>query len=216
MSPTQGRSLLKVDDEELPPVLQSTELPLDLDSASDDIPLRRRRPLRMISNDREDSHDLRDRRQHRDHVRKINDASLPEQHRAAHQASLRKSPKVTAKSPGKIHKKPGPQPWASKPIKKNDLETKKEIIREIEDYWGKGFTKTYIPKCHRPLIKRGKAGKRAMYRDHETDPKKWLPSVLKSILSLAKLTQNKAWLKKAMNDVVRYRIKNTGMSMTRA
>jgi hypothetical protein len=50
-----------------------------------------------------------------------------------------------------------------------------------------------------------------MYRDHETDAKKWLPSVLKAILSIAKLTSDKSWLKKAMNDVVRYRIKNTGM-----
>jgi hypothetical protein len=108
------------------------------------------------------------------------------------------------------HKKPGPRAWASKPIKKNDMKAKKEVIREIEAYWGKGFIRKYVPKCHRPLVKRGKAGKRSMNRDHETDPKNWLPSVLKAILMIAKLTDDKDWLKKAMNDVVRFRIKNTG------
>jgi hypothetical protein len=143
-------------------------------------------------------------------MRSINDTTLLNDRSAAHKAMLRKPVTALAKSTGKAPKKPGPRPWASKPIAKNDMAAKKELIREIESYWGKGFIKAYIPKCHRPLIKRGKGGKRAIYRDHETDPKKWLPSVLKAILMIAKLTASKAWLKKAMNDVVRYRIKNTG------
>ncbi|KAF2870190.1 hypothetical protein BDV95DRAFT_595733 [Massariosphaeria phaeospora] len=105
-------------------------------------------------------------------------------------------------------KKPGPKPWAVKPISKNDMNAKKELIKEIEQYWGKGFIRAFIPKCHRPLIKRGK--KRSVYREHENDPKKWMPSVLKAVLMIAKKTDDKAWLKKAMGEVVRYRIKNTG------
>ena len=211
-SPVQEYSPLKVDSDDFVPVMQSQEEQIDHDSSSDDVPLRKQRPLRARSPEREDSYDLRDRRGLRDHTRNINDTSLLDQRRAAHQATLRK-PSVAATKSGKAPKKPGPRPWASKPIAKNDMAAKKEVIREIESYWGKGFIKAYIPKCHRPLVKRGKGGKRAMYRDHETDPKKWLPSVLKAILMIAKLTQNKAWLKKAMNDVVRYRIKNTGMSL---
>ena len=107
-------------------------------------------------------------------------------------------------------KKPGPRRWAPKPIKKNDMKAKKAVIHEIEALWGKGFIRKYIPKCHRPLVKRPKAGKRLMNRSHETDPKNWLPSVLKAILMIAKLTDNKDLLKQAMNDVVRFRIKNTG------
>jgi hypothetical protein len=109
-----------------------------------------------------------------------------------------------------IKPKKGPTAWAAKPIMKNDMKAKKAVIKEIEHLWGKNFIKHYIPKCHRPLVKRGKHSKRSMYRSHETDPKKWLPSVLKAILMIAKLTNNKNWLSKAMNDVVRYRIKNTG------
>ena len=193
--------------------MQSQEHQVDRESSSDDVPLRQQRQLRAPTHDREDGYDLRDRRQLQDHMRDMNDASLLHRRHSAHQNTLSKPPKVAAKSSGKTPKKPGPRPWASKPIKKNDMEAKKEVIREIERYWGKGFIKAYVPKCHRPLVKRGKGGKRAMYRDHETDPKKWLPSVLKAVLMIAKLTQNKAWLKKAMNDVVRYRIKNTGMSL---
>lgn len=115
-----------------------------------------------------------------------------------------------AEAPRKPHKKPGPKPYASKPVMKNDMEAKMEVIREIEELWGKNFIKAYVPKCHRPLIKKRKNGKRTVYRDHETDPKKWLPSVLKAILMIARLTDDKPWLKKAMADVVRYRIKNTG------
>lgn len=107
-------------------------------------------------------------------------------------------------------KKPGPRSWAAKPIMKNDMKAKLEVIHEIERLWGKGFIKAYIPKCHRPLVKRGKTGKRSSYRDHETDPKKWLPSILKAILEIAQLTDDKKWLERAMNDVVRHRIKHTG------
>lgn len=206
-SPVQDYTPPKVDDEELPPIMQSQEQHFDADSSSDDVPLRQQRPMRApAESPRESSYDLRGRRRHHDYA----ESSLLDQRRTAHQATLRKPAKI-AKSTGKAHKKPGPRPWASKPIKKNDMVAKMEVIREIERYWGKGFIRAYVPKCHRPLVKRGKGGKRAIYRDHETDPKKWLPSVLKAILSIARLTADKAWLKKAMNDVVRYRIKNTGM-----
>lgn len=206
-SRVQEYSPLKVDDEELPPIMQSQEQHTVHESSSDDAPLRQHRPLRSSAESpRESSYDLRDRRHH-----DYSDTFLPDQRRAAHQATPRVPAKAIAKSTGKAPKKPGPRPWASKPIKKNDMVAKLEVIREIERCWGKGFIRGYIPKCHRPLVKRGKGGKRAMYRDHETDPKKWLPSVLKAILSIAKLTSDKAWLKKAMNDVVRYRIRHTGM-----
>ena len=108
------------------------------------------------------------------------------------------------------------------------MKAKMEVIREIEKNWGKGFILNYIPKCHRPLQKR-KGGKRAAYRVHETgmwklrvhfcynhsaylcaDPKKWLPSVLKSVLMVSNLTKDKVFLKKAFNDIVRHRIKHTG------
>lgn len=203
----------KADSEEITPVEQSQDQQGGRESSSDDVPLRQQHLPRAPI--REGSHNLRDRRQLRDHMLYVDDASSLDQRRAAHQATLRKPPKGEAKSSVKVGKKPGPRPWASKPIMKNDMAAKKEVIREIESFWGKGFIKAYIPKCHRPLVKRGKGGKRAIYRDHETDPKKWLPSVLKAILMIAKLTTNKMWLKKAMNDVVRYRIKNTGMSLFR-
>jgi hypothetical protein len=107
-------------------------------------------------------------------------------------------------------KKPGPKPWSMKPLTKNDLEAKKELIAEIERYWGKSFIKTFIPKCHRPLVKKGKHGKRSSFRQSENDPKKWMPSVLKAILMIAKKTDDKQWLKEQMRDVVTYRIKHTG------
>ncbi|KAJ4371859.1 hypothetical protein N0V86_008413 [Didymella sp. IMI 355093] len=199
-SPVRDLSPPKVDDEDLPPVMKSQQQLFDCDSSRDDVPLRQQRPIRApAESPRESSYDLGT----------FSDNHL-NQRRTAHQATLRKPSKAVAKSTGKAPKKPGPRPWASKPIKKNDMVAKLEVIREIEQYWGKGFIRAYLPKCHRPLVKKGKGGKRAIYRDHETDPKKWLPSVLKAILSIAKLTADKAWLKKAMNDVVRYRIKNTG------
>ncbi|KAL5117304.1 hypothetical protein ACEQ8H_004749 [Pleosporales sp. CAS-2024a] len=97
----------------------------------------------------------------------------------------------------------------TKPTMKNDVGAKREVIREIQGYWGKGFIKAYIPQCHRPLVKRDNASKRSN-REHEMNAMNWLPSVLKSILMIAKLTNDKHWLKQAMNDVVRYRIKHTG------
>ncbi|KAF1925985.1 uncharacterized protein M421DRAFT_229145 [Didymella exigua CBS 183.55] len=195
----------KVDDDELPPAMQLQEQHFDRDFSSGNTPLRQLRPLRApASSPRESSHDPRE------HPQDATEISLLDQQRAAHQATLRKPPKAPAQPPGKASRKPSRRPAASKPIKKNDMVAKLEVICEIERCWGAGFIRAYVPKCHRPLVKRGRDGKRAMYREHEADPKKWLPSVLKAILSLAKMTANKAWLKKAMNDVVRYRIKNTG------
>lgn len=101
------------------------------------------------------------------------------------------------------------QPISTKSVSKNDMQAKAQLIREIERCWGKDFIQKYIPKCHRPLTKR-KNKKRSIYRNHEIDPKNWLPSVLKAILMVAKQTDDKAALKKAMNEVVRYRIKHTG------
>jgi hypothetical protein len=75
-------------------------------------------------------------------------------------------------SPSKKTVKPkkGPSAWAAKPIMKNDMKAKKAVVKEIEHLWGKSFIKHYIPKCHRPLLKRDKHSKRSMYRSHETDP----------------------------------------------
>jgi hypothetical protein len=42
--------------------------------------------------------------------------------------------------------------YVSKPIMKNDIKAKKGVVKEIESYWGKGFIKSHIPKCHRPLV----------------------------------------------------------------
>ncbi|KAJ8114591.1 hypothetical protein OPT61_g3566 [Boeremia exigua] len=208
-TPTQTYSPPKVDDDDPPPVVRSQEQ-VNEDSSGDDIPLRQRRPVRASAHNQESGHSLHDRHRLQDYMREVNDTSLLDQRRTVHQGTQRKPANATPTSSGNTPKKPGPRPWATKPIKKNDMNAKKKVIREIEKYWGKGFIKTYIPKCHRPLMKRQKGGKHVVYRSHETDPKNWLPSVLKSILSIAKLTQNQAWLKKAMNDVVRYRIKNTG------
>jgi hypothetical protein len=208
-SPNLGYGSLRMDVNKLPPVMQSTTQKSHDDSSSDGIPVHRRRPLRASGQDRDNGFDLRDRGQQQDQTSESDVVSTPNQRLKTQKSAVRKPPVAAAKASNK--KKPGPQPWANKPIKKNDLEAKKKVILEIEKYWGKNFIKTYISKCHRPLIKRGRSGKRAAYRDHETDPKKWLPSVLKALLGLAKLTQDKAWIKKAMNDVVRYRIKNTGM-----
>jgi hypothetical protein len=140
--------------------------------------------------------------------------SLERKHSTGQKAKVKQSitHRSTAQSipvPGmaivKPRKKPGPLPKV-KPLK-NDAKVKRNVIREIEGYWGKNFVTTHIPRCHHPLVKSTKGKK---YRNHEKDPKNWLPSILKSILVIAKLTQDKAWLKKAMNSVVRYRIKHTG------
>jgi hypothetical protein len=126
--------------------------------------------------------------------------------------SLRKPQQTSSKTAGKQRHKPGAkaQSYAHKTISKNDMTAKKELIREIEVIWGKGFIKAWIPKCHRPLVKRGMAGTRGSHREHESNPKNWMPSILKAILSLTKLKPDKEKLAQTMNEVVRYRIKHTG------
>lgn len=205
-SPKQQYSPLAITIDDLPPVMQSREQPTSSSSSDDDdVPPRQRRPQRapipeLTSTTPHDPpahhHDLRNPTTSAPNP----SPSLLSQRRAAHQAEEASK------------KRPGPPAWASKPIKKNDLVAKAQVIAEIEALWGKNFIKTFIPKCHRPLVKRGKAGKRAIYRDHETDPMKWLPSVLKSLLGIAQLTRDRKWLGKAMGDVVRYRIRHTGES----
>ncbi|KAH6865495.1 hypothetical protein BKA58DRAFT_461340 [Alternaria rosae] len=123
--------------------------------------------------------------------------------------STRKATKPSPKKPAKeTVKKPGPTPSKPRPVMKNDLKAKKAVIKGIESYWGKNWVGNYIPKCHRPLFKNGQI--RIYMRAHENDPMKWLPSVLKAILMVAKLTKNRKWLTAAMTEVVRYRVKNTG------
>ncbi|KAJ4349487.1 uncharacterized protein N0V89_008103 [Didymosphaeria variabile] len=158
--------------------------------------------IRQESSD-EDDVPLRDRRVR--HVQQQDASSMAiQEHR-----SFQKPAKGSSLSIGKAHKRPGPRPYAAKPIAKNDMKAKMEVIRAIEDNWGKNFIIDYIPKCHRPLQKK-KGGKRTSYRQHETDPKKWLPSVLKAVHGISELTNDRAFLKKAMNDIVRHRIKHTG------
>jgi hypothetical protein len=125
---------------------------------------------------------------------------------------FRESQQISSKTAGKQRHKPGAktQSYAHKTISKNDMTAKKELIREIEAIWGKGFIKAWIPKCHRPLVKRGMAGTRGSHREHESNPKNWMPSILKAILSLTKLKPDKEKLAQTMNEVVRYRIKHTG------
>ncbi|KAI4606975.1 hypothetical protein J4E83_009730 [Alternaria metachromatica] len=141
-------------------------------------------------------------------------------------SSARKPTKPSPKKPAKeTVEKPSPLPTRPRPILKNDLVAKKAVIKSIESYWGKNWVKTHIPKCHRPLVSthtppssfpstntpQYKNGTKRNYnRAHENDPMKWLPLVLKSILMVAKLTKNRKWLAATMNEVVRYRVKNTG------
>ncbi|KAI4606816.1 hypothetical protein J4E80_009895 [Alternaria sp. BMP 0032] len=141
-------------------------------------------------------------------------------------SSARKPTKPSPKKPApEIAEKPSPLPTRPRPILKNDLVAKKAVIKSIESYWGKNWVKNYIPKCHRPLVSthtppsyfpptntpQYKNGTKRNYnRAHENDPMKWLPLVLKSILMVAKLTKNRKWLAATMNEVVRYRVKNTG------
>lgn len=184
-SPVRDFTPPKGDDEELHPIMQSQEQHFDRDSSSDDVPLRQQRAVRALAGSthpHESSHDLYDRRHH-DYA----EPHLLDQRRPAYQATPRKPAKV-GKSTGKTPKKPGPRPWTSKSIKKNVMVAKMEVIREIERCWGKGFIRAFILKFHRPLVKRGKGGKRVTHRDYETGPKRWLPSVLKAILSIARLT----------------------------
>lgn len=110
----------------------------------------------------------------------------------------------------KVKKKPGPKPTAKPVIMKDDITAKKALIKEIEGHWGKDFIKTFIPKCHRPLTKRKPGKARTHNRKPEDNPVKWLPSVLKAILNLAKKTDDKVLLKKLMGDVVRFRNQHTG------
>jgi hypothetical protein len=169
------------------------------ESSEDDVPLMARR-LRSTIKQEDGSRVLRDngRNKGRDPGGNARDRPVLRQ-------PHKPSPKAAIK-----HKKPGPKAWAPKPIMKNDMRAKKKVICEIEGFWGRGFIKAYIPKCHRPLVKRSSGIKRTSYREHETDPKNWLPSVLKAILMIAKLTNDKQWLAQAMHDIVRYRIKHTG------
>jgi hypothetical protein len=115
--------------------------------------------IRQESSD-EDDVPLRDRRLHESHQQTT--STMPVQERRSFQKPAKSSPL----SSGKIKKKPGPQPWAAKPIAKNDMKAKMEVIRAIEKNWGKNFITNYIPKCHRPLQKK-KGGKRTAYRQHE-------------------------------------------------
>jgi hypothetical protein len=201
-SPNQEFEVNKEDGDGLAPMGHPNDDQIRRESSEDDGPIMARRQVREPAKERDEGMALRERRSRRD---ELQDSADQARDRPMPRQSLKPSPKSAVK-----HKKPGPRAWAAKPIMKNDMKAKKEVIREIEGYWGKGFIKSYIPKCHRPLVKRGKLGKRSIYRDHETNPKNWLPSVLKAILMIAKLTDDKVWLKKAMNDVVRYRIKHTG------
>ncbi|KAL1610579.1 hypothetical protein SLS60_002249 [Paraconiothyrium brasiliense] len=158
--------------------------------------------IRQESSD-EDDVPLRDRRVR--NIQQQSSSSMSVQERGSFQKPAKGSPLNI----GRVHKRPGPKPYAAKPIAKNDMKAKMEVIRAIEANWGKNFITNYIPKCHRPLQKK-KGGKRTSYRQHETDPKKWLPSVLKALLGISELTNDRAFLKKAMNDIVRHRIKHTG------
>lgn len=112
----------------------------------------------------EDDVPRRDRRlgEYRQHSTSTMPSTMPLQdHRA-----FQKPAKAANLSTGKIYKKPGPKPWAAKPIAKNDMKAKMEVIRAIERNWGKNFIQDYIPKCHRPLQKK-KGGKRTSFRQHE-------------------------------------------------
>lgn len=103
-------------------------------------------------------------------IRRRKDASPHEASSTTLRKSVKGSPISVPETPHR--RKPGPKPWASKPIAKNDMKAKMEVIREIEKNWGKGFILNYIPKCHRPLQK--KKGKRTAYRVHEAGESKSL------------------------------------------
>lgn len=108
----------------------------------------------------EDDVPLRDRRLRDRHQRPSSTTPVQE-----HQ-DFQKPANTSPISIDQIHKRPGPKPWAAKPIAKNDLKAKIEVIRAIEKNWGKSFITDYIPKCHRPLQKK-KGGKRTSFRQHE-------------------------------------------------
>ncbi|KAF2825266.1 hypothetical protein CC86DRAFT_41067 [Ophiobolus disseminans] len=192
-SPSQEFMPVKDDGQELMHMGQPNDHQTRLESSEDDGPIMARRKTQEQVKKR------------RHHGRDSGDLSLGHPILRHPEKPQKSSPKSAGKQ-----KKPGPKPWATKPITKNDTKAKMELVREIEGLWGKGFIKAFFPRCHRPLVKRGKSGKRSGYRHHEANPMNWLPSVLKAILNLAKLTDDKEWLKKAMNVVVRHRIKHTG------
>lgn len=202
-APQQELAQARTDEGKLAHMAQPTDDQRLCDSSDSDMPITTRRQLRptAIEPDRNFARQARLSTLHG----QINVDNRSRERPTTRQVS-RPSPKTVTKG----YKKPGPIAWASKPILKNDMNAKKAVIREIETYWGKSFIKSYIPKCHRPLIKGEKKAKRTTMRGYETDPVKWLPSILKAILMIAKLTTNKKWLKQAMEDVVRHRIKHTG------
>jgi hypothetical protein len=205
-SPSQKSAAVKSDNDSLVAMAEPDGKQVSLESSDDDGPLMNRRRVRGVHMDEEDDNTaLRQRGSRRDaardHRREVDD-------HARNRPVTRQLVRTPAKNSSK-RKKPSSPAYSAKPMK-NDMKSKQGVIREIEGFWGRGFIKTYIPKCHRPLTKRGNDGRRSIYRRHEMDPMKWLPSVLKAILMIAKLTDNKEWLKRAMNDIVRYRIKHTG------
>jgi hypothetical protein len=164
----------------------------DEEDEDDDKPLRDIRPLRQPMQD---------------------SSSIASREEAKPRKYSKPSPKKPSSSSKKSYKKPSykkPVPISMKPVAKNDIRAKLETIRQIESYWGKSFIVNFIPKCHRPLSKRKGGTKRSIYRTHESDPREWLPSVLKAVLMVASQTSDKASIKNAMNEVVRYRIKHTG------
>ncbi|KAF2472522.1 uncharacterized protein BDR25DRAFT_366515 [Lindgomyces ingoldianus] len=126
------------------------------------------------------------------------------------------SPKLEKVEPvQKARKKPGPKPgsksYKNTPIKKNDLEAKKGVIREIEKFWGTNFIRQYVPKVRRPLVKRPPGPKRKdTQRYPQNDPKYWQPAVLKAVLMVAQKCGDKIRLRRLMNEAVEYRIKHTG------
>jgi hypothetical protein len=203
LSPPREYGSIKEDGESPVPIAKPDNKQADRESSEADVPLMTHRKLRSAIKERGQSTTPRERRSLRDTSHNVGrDSGGHARDRPILRQPQKTSPKATSK-----HKKPGPRAWAAKPIMKNDMKAKKEVIREIESFWGRGFIKAYIPKCHRPLVK---GSKRTGHRAHETNPKNWLPSVLKAILMIAKLTDDRRWLAQAMNEVVRYRIKHTG------
>ncbi|KAF2259477.1 hypothetical protein CC78DRAFT_548251 [Lojkania enalia] len=110
----------------------------------------------------------------------------------------------------KIRRKPGPKPSGKSQLMKNDMNAKKEVIKEIEGFWGKNFIRKYIPQKHRILVKRPPGTGRNIPRFPENDPRKWKPSVLKALRSLCEKSSEKARLRSLISDVVKYRNKHTG------
>ena len=197
-----NRTLHQDEDDEIQEVTskgQPIKIKTRQDSSEDDMPIMVTRQRRTHIQDGDDRPSICQLEKQKEH-------SLTRQiPRSSPALSNPQATKPTSKP-----KKPSPTAWTSKPIIKNDLVAKKALISEITSYWGPNFITSYIPKQYRPLVKRGIHGKRSIYRSHENDAMKWLPSVLKAILMIAKITKNKEELHKTMNEVVRYRIRHTG------